>query len=135
MDGEAAVAAARDCLGTPFRPQGRLPGVGLDCIGLAAVAVRAGGIDVDIPAGYALFGGGKRRLAEGLERLGFVSAPEWLALPGDLLLFQAGHRQQHLGICAGGSFIHAHLGLRRVVETPLPAPWPLVSIWRFDKGD
>ena len=44
------VAAARACIGTPFRPQGRLPGVGLDCIGLAAWAVRAVGIEVDVPA-------------------------------------------------------------------------------------
>ncbi len=31
---DAAIAAARTCLGTPFHHQGRAPGVGLDCIGL-----------------------------------------------------------------------------------------------------
>ena len=33
------IAAARACLGTPFHHQGRMPGVGLDCIGLVIVAL------------------------------------------------------------------------------------------------
>ena len=34
------IAIARACLGTPFRHQGRIPGVALDCAGLV-VAVAA----------------------------------------------------------------------------------------------
>lgn len=135
MDTDAAIAAARACVGTPFRPQGRLPGIGLDCVGLAAVAVRAGGLAVEIPADYALSGSDGGRLLKSLGALGFACVRDGGAMPGDLMLFQPGRTQQHLGICAGNSFIHAHLGLCKVVETPLPAPWPLNSIWRAQQGD
>jgi len=29
------------------------------------------------------------------------------------------------------AFVHADLGLRRVVERPLPPPWPIVGVWRL----
>src|SRR3546814_6225898 len=69
MTGDKIASAARACIGTPFRPQGRLAGVGLDCIGLAAVAVRAGGTDVEPPSDYDLSGDCGSRLADALEAL------------------------------------------------------------------
>ena len=40
------IATARACAGTPFHDQGRAPGVGLDCIGLIVIAMRAAGFAV-----------------------------------------------------------------------------------------
>lgn len=40
----AMVAAARACKGTPWQHQGRIPGIGLDCIGLALAAADASGL-------------------------------------------------------------------------------------------
>src|SRR3546814_21087232 len=74
MTGDKIASAARACIGTPFRPQGRLAGVGLDCIGLAAVAVRAGGTDVEPPSDYDLSGDCGSRLADALEALGLTRA-------------------------------------------------------------
>lgn len=133
MTSSDIVTAARACIGTPFRAQGRLPGVGLDCIGLAAVAVRAGGVHVDAPADYDLSGESAMRLAEALDAHGFRWIAPSMQAAGDIILFQPGRRQQHLGISTGAGFVHAHLGLRKVVETPLPAPWPVVGVWRVER--
>lgn len=54
-----------------------------------------------------------------------------MASAADLLLLRPGVRQLHLAVRCGTSFIHADLGLRRVVETPGPPPWPLVASWRW----
>src|SRR3546814_12935068 len=92
MTGDKIASAARACIGTPFRPQGRLAGVGLDCIGLAAVAVRAGGTDVEPPSDYDLSGACGSRRADALEALGLSRADT--ARPGDVWLFRLGRLQQ-----------------------------------------
>lgn len=43
---QKAAAAARRMVGTPFRHQGKLPGVGVDCAGLCIAAYREAGLDV-----------------------------------------------------------------------------------------
>ena len=48
---------------------------------------------------------------------------------GDVLLLQPSAAQFHLGVWSGESLIHADGILRRVVETPEPLIWPLVSGW------
>jgi len=51
---------------------------------------------------------------------------------GDVLVFAPGPAQLHLAIVApGGGIIHAHAGLRRVVRTPFPLPWPIIGHWRL----
>lgn len=50
-------------------------------------------------------------------------------LPGDLMLFAVGPMQFHIAIMTPGGFVHADAMLRRVVERPGPAPWPLVAAW------
>ena len=117
------VARARALIGTRFRPQGRSAD-GLDCIGLAALAVDAR----DVPRDYALRGGSVARLADGLAAAGLKRA-EALA-PGDVLVLAPAPGQLHLGIFTGTGLIHGDAGLRRVVERPLPLPWPLLGIWR-----
>src|SRR3546814_1960611 len=77
------------------------------------------------PYDYDLSGDCGSRLADALEALGLTRADT--ARTGDVMLFRSGRLQQHLGICTGRGFVHAHLGLRRVVETPFPAPWPVLG--------
>lgn len=119
------VARARALIGTRFRPQGRPAADGLDCIGLAALAIGAS----EVPRDYALRGNPARRLAAGLETAG-LSAAERMAA-GDVLAFAPGPAQLHLGIFTGTGLVHGDAGLRRVVERPLPFPWPVIGIWRF----
>ena len=118
------VARARALVGTRVRPQGRSVANGLDCIGVAALA-----LDVaDTPRDYRLRGGCVRRLAQGLAEAGLV--PTGAMAAGDVLLLQPGPAQLHLGIFTGTGLVHGDAGLRRVVERPLPFLWPILGIWR-----
>jgi cell wall-associated NlpC family hydrolase len=118
------VARARALIGTRFRPQGRTAVEGLDCIGLAALAIDAR----NVPRDYALRGNPARRLAAGLEAAGLAAADRMA--PGDVLVLAPGPTQLHLGIFTGTGLVHGDAGLRRVVERPLPLPWPVLGIWR-----
>lgn len=123
------VAAARGAIGARFRLHGREPETGLDCIGLAALALRAGGCEGAVPSGYALRGGDARELRRRIEAAGLVRAEGRAA--GDLLLARPGAGQLHLAIDAGASVIHADAMLRRVVERPGVPPWPVLGRWRL----
>ena len=124
-------ARARALVGTPFRPQGRSPEHGLDCLGLAA---EAGAIPRHlIPSDYSLRSSVPDDLL-GFELHGKLRPIEVAeASPGDVLLVQAGMRQQHFVLLVVGGFIHADLRLGRVVETPGPVPWPVRAAWRFQE--
>ena len=119
------VARARALIGTRFRPQGRSVADGLDCIGLAALAI---GVR-DAPRDYALRGASIRRLTDELKAAG-LSAVDAMAA-GDLLVLAPGRAQLHLGVFTGAGLVHGDAMLRRVVERPLPLPWPAIGIWRF----
>jgi len=131
MPGERAVAAARAVLGVRFRLHGR-SAEGLDCVGLAALALRAEGFEGRVPSGYTLRSGDAVRVRVAIEALGLVPAAE--PRPGDLLLFRAGPGQLHFAIQAEAGIIHADAMLRRVVERP-ELPWPVIGRWRPATGD
>jgi len=131
MPGERAVAAARAALGVRFRLHGR-SAEGLDCVGLAALALRAEGFEGRVPSGYTLRSGDAVRVRVAIEVLGLVPAAE--PRPGDLLLFRAGPGQLHFAIQAEAGIIHADAMLRRVVERP-ELPWPVIGRWRPATGD
>ena len=123
------VAAARAALGTPFRAQGRISGEALDCVGLAAVALKAGGFAGAVPQGYALRRGDAARvsglmLAAGLE-------PGTQEEMGALLLCASGPGQLHLAIGTGAGIIHADDAIGRVVERPGAPPWPVIGAYRL----
>lgn len=127
-DCEAIVRRARALIGCRFRAQGRDPRAGLDCIGVAALSlgIPASGVAID----YTLRSAERERLAAALQQHGLdpVDPPE--PQPGDLAVFAAGPGQLHLGVLTGSTIIHADASLRRTVERPLPAPWPMIGLWR-----
>lgn len=129
----SGVAAARAAVGTRFRLHGRDPATGLDCVGLAALAMRAEGFSGEVPRGYALRSGDAARACEAVAAAGLAPAAEPRA--GDLLLLRTGPGQLHLAIDSGGGIIHADAMLRRVVERPGPAPWPVVGRWRVPRRE
>jgi lipoprotein Spr len=123
-DPASRVAAARALIGAPFRLQGR-DADGVDCIGLIAVVH---GLQVEAPRSYALRGTPSDQAMEGLDRH-FIRRLAVAPQVADILLLQPGLDQLHLGLWTGTGLVHAHAGLRRVVETPgLPA-FPLLGIW------
>jgi cell wall-associated NlpC family hydrolase len=129
----AALAAAAQCLiGAPWRLHGRDPDHGIDCIGLFAAAMARAGAPVVLPSGYPLR---LTRIDAWLPDPGLLGfgAATGAAEPGDVLMICPGPAQFHLAIAAAGlpvSWIHAHAGLRRVVQTPALPAGPIHGHWR-----
>lgn len=126
------VRAARACVGTRCRVQGRVPGLALDCVGVAVAAAKGAGLLFSVPQDYCLAADNRDRLAAGLAAAGCLPrAGDPLA--GDLALVAVTATQRHLAVCCGDTFVHAHFGLGRVVEAPLPPEWARIG-WRFPEN-
>jgi cell wall-associated NlpC family hydrolase len=124
--------AAEALVGCPFRLHGRDPQDGLDCIGLLQAAFSAVGIAADLPSGYSLRTSRWQGLGRHAQDLGLQRAHGGIE-PGDVCLFQPSPAQMHFAIAATGRdrFVEAHSGLRRVVISPGPYPYPLLRHWRL----
>ena len=117
------VAAARECLGTPFAHQGRILNRALDCAGVAVHAAKQCGHEVNEPAAYARMPNnamleywlGQQAF---LERAGIHDMQA-----GDLLLIRF----------TGDNIIHAYESVGKVVEHILDAKWRrrIVAVYRF----
>ena len=124
---EAIVAEARAWIGTPYRHQASVKGVGCDCLGLVRGVWRACvGEEPELPPPYAADWAearGEEALAEAaLRHLTPVAVDRFK--PGDVLLFRwrAGFVAKHVVIATrDGTMIHAHDGAA-VCEVRL-APW------------
>lgn len=92
-------------------------------MGVAALATRAAA-----PRGYAIRGWNPHEAERWLRGQGFGRVDK--AAPGDVLLMRPGPGQLHLGVGTRGGFVHADLGLKRVVERPGPPEWEVLGIWR-----
>ena len=127
MAASDVVDRARSMVGVKFRPQGRDPATGLDCVG---VVVRAFGIPPEsVRRDYRLRGAHCAEIDRVLSRWFERIAPEQTCL-GDVMLFEVSQSQIHLAIACGGTFVHADASIRRVVETPMPPDWPLRGAFR-----
>ena len=115
---------ARALIGTRFRPQGRSADLGVDCLGLVAIAYRVPLNEV--PGRYRLRGDHSAALLDGLKR--HFRAVRKVA-SGDLLLLRAGREQTHLAVKTSVGFVHADVR-HGVVETPGDPPWPLLRAFR-----
>ena len=122
MTSQDFVERARSLVGCAFRPQGRNPQFGLDCVGLVLVVFQIEARQVR--RDYRLRGSHKDELRAGLSRF-FVPVANPRA--GDVLLSEVARNQMHLMINCGTSFVHADAGLRRIVETPGQPCWPIAA--------
>ncbi len=133
MTPEDILAAARQCIGTPFRHQGRLIGFGLDCAGVAVHVARQVGVGHLDVSGYG------RTPASGQLEQSLDGQPclERIALAdratGDLLLMRFASDPQHLAICAGETIIHAYEATGQCCEHRLSSLWAsrIVRVYRF----
>lgn len=127
------LAAARECVGTPFWHQGRQVGIGLDCAGVAVHVAQCIGINYFDVSGYGRIPAGgqlERALDEqpGLQRV-FINDKQ----PGDLLLMRFASDPQHLAIYAGETMIHAYEPVGVCCEHRLSSMWAarIVRVYRF----
>jgi cell wall-associated NlpC family hydrolase len=128
--GAAIACRALDLVGVPFKLHGRRPEAGLDCVGVVALALAGCGHPVESPCDYTLRGDYVDRISAFLDRECFCRLSNEIMAAGDILLCRPAVRQLHLAIVTHVGAVHAHAGLRRVVLTPLPLPWPVIGHWR-----
>lgn len=132
------VQSARELLGTPFHHQGRISGVGVDCVGLVILVARKLGYvpsDFDF-TGYPRYPDGKVLI----EQLGLhlieIAKPNMQI--GDIVCVAFDKHPQHVGIIGdyrhgGFSIIHAAGKHGKVIETRLmfSNSMKFVSAYRF----
>lgn len=130
-DADALAEAARQLVGTPFRLRGRDPGSGVDCIGLVSVCLSQIGRTPPVLPRYAMRNLDFAAFARILPAVGLRPSRS-AAQPGDIVLMRPSAAQYHLAIIGpSGLFIHAHAGLRRVVEGPAPPLWASIARWHL----
>lgn len=128
------VEYARECLGTPFRHQGRLCGVGLDCAGVVVHCATRLNIQHADMQGYP-----RLPYQNMLEQ--FMGAQPNLQLiswdkrePGDVVLMRIKAAPQHLGIYVGNDYmVHSYESIGQVVEQRIDDEWlkKIIAVYRF----
>jgi NlpC/P60 family putative phage cell wall peptidase len=115
------VAEAKTWIGTPFKHQGRVKGLGVDCVGLIIGIAHAFTLtDFDYTA-YSRTPDGitmQRLLNQHLQAI-----PIHTAMAGDILLMRFDAQPQHVGILSEYGIIHAYAQVRRCIEHRLDAVW------------
>jgi len=131
---QQVISAARTLINTRFHHQGRVPGVGLDCIGTLVAVARLLGMD---PHDFIQYGKDPdpEQLLEHI-RQGMDEIPISCIAPGDAYLFwwAAPDKPQHFAIkTSSNTIVHAYAELRRVQEQPIPPEWrsKIHSGWAF----
>lgn len=128
------ILAARECVDTPFRHQGRMVGLGLDCAGVVAHVVRV----LDLPIcdqtdyGRTPNAGQLQAALDCQPSLQRVDDAVDQILPADILLMRFLLEPQHLAIYTGESIIHAYEKAGLVAEHALSEAWAkrIVAVYR-----
>lgn len=137
---EAVVAEARRWVGTPYRHQASLRGVGCDCLGLVRGVWRAllGPEPEAAPpyaAGWIGATGAEPLLAACRRHLVAAEAEDGASMPGDVLVFRwrPGLPAKHCAVATGpDAMVHAHAGAA-IAEVALRPWWARhrVATFRF----
>ena len=118
---------ARALVGTRFRPQGRDPRLGVDCLGMLICVFDLAG--EPIRRDYRLRGDHRRELEAGFQAY-FRRVRPSRQRPGDVLLMRVAPDQFHVAITTERGFVHADARLGMVVETAGRPRWPTMAIFR-----
>jgi NlpC/P60 family putative phage cell wall peptidase len=137
--GDRVVVSARGWIGTPYRHQGSLKGVGCDCLGLVRGVWRElYGAEPEMPPAYqpdwAERGTEDALMAAATRHFG-PAVPREAMASGDLLLFRwrPGMPAKHAGILSKADrFIHAY-EQAAVIESALVPSWRrrIAGVFRF----
>lgn len=117
------INAARAYIGTPFRHQGRVKGLGVDCVGLVAGVATDLGLTVLDRTGY-----GRQpyrgELEAALDEQPMLARVFGEPEPGDVLVMGFAGPPQHVGILTdNGTMIHAWESAGKVTEHTFSGSW------------
>ncbi len=130
-------AFALTLVGTPFHAQGRLPGIGLDCIGVAASIAKHFGIQHEDKSAYSLRPTGELMPALDAQFERVTGDPQ----DGDLLLMafddelrKTTSEPHHVAILISENrIVHAYASVKKCVKQPYTDYWraKVRAIYRF----
>lgn len=131
VDPELTIAYARECMGTQWVHQGRMPGVAIDCAGLAVHVMKRHGLPYHDPKGYPRtpYDGKLKKTLDANPHLQQIPAME----DGSLLLMRTAKEPQHLAFWTGEKIVHASCDVGKVAEQRLPENerYKIVAIYRI----
>ncbi len=119
----AIIAAARECIETPFRHQGRIVGRALDCVGLGCHILSRLQLPYIDQQGY------PRLPFKGQLESAIASQPHLMevddeAQPGDIFLMRFGREPQHIAIMTDrGTIIHSWEQAGKCCEHDITPEW------------
>lgn len=123
------ITIARSWLGTPWRHNQCVKGLGVDCVNFVWAVAKEAGLDgSDLPSRYARVSC-YRQIEKYLD--GFLPRIEVLR-ESNLLLFELNGYTTHIGFATDKGMIHASLQWGEVVEHPIDGIWAnsLVKQWK-----
>ena len=122
VDRQDIIDAAREFIGTPWHHQGRLKGVGVDCVGLISLVSKQLSIPINDYTTYSRYPIGDRLLGE-LEAGGLSRVEE--PHVGSVLVFwlERPSKPQHTAFLTDKGILHAWYTARKVVEHSLTEWW------------
>ena len=135
MNPNDIIAAARECIDTPFVHQGRLKGIALDCAGLLVCVAKTIGADYVDQQGYSRtpYGDTLVSILDDQPCLERVARDDMQA--GDMLLMRFTGEPQHLAVFTGENVIHSYEAVGKVCEHLLDEEWSrrIVGVYRFNE--
>ncbi len=127
------ISAARECIGTPFRHQGRVLGVGLDCVGVVIHALQSVGVSIIDQCGYG------RTPCNGLLEAAIGAHSELIKvftfMPGDILLMRILKQPTHVAVFTGDTIIHAYEAVGKCCEHRLDSRWATCIVCSYRLKD
>lgn len=127
------VRYVRSLLETKYVHQGRLPGIGIDCIGVITCTARQLEIPHKDDTCYKTKPTGI--LIDRLETAGLVRCEDLEIIEGRILVFEfKKDNPQHVAVAVSPTrMVHTHAGVRKVVEHEINHKWlaKLHSVWEY----
>ena len=133
MKQDDMIAYARTLLQTPFKHQGRVPGLALDCAGTIAANCEHFEYDYIDRHGYGR-NPSNGQLEETMEQQPCMTRVYGEPQAGDVLIMHFGGEPRHLAFCAGENIIHGYEAVGIVCEHRFASVWraKVTHIYRFN---
>ncbi len=134
VDKTSFLRAVEGMMGTKFRHQGRVPGVGVDCVGVVVCALKAAGGLVNDKTDYSRIPSNGVLVKSIKEHCDQINRSE--VTLGDIMLFHFGHEPQHVAVITSMDPItltHAYSSSGKVVKNGFDDVWErrLIACFRI----